>query len=117
MSTLKELIKFMYTDKLDRDSENVEHLFVAADKYEIGALKSNCESVLIDKTDINNCVDYFRLAFLHGSKALKEKTLHLISSNFEKVKASPAFVELQNQSYSGPANLEILSHVFKNVLK
>ena len=35
LKTLKALVKFMYTDTLDSDSEDVKALFSSADKYDI----------------------------------------------------------------------------------
>ena len=41
METLKDLIKFMYTDSLDPEKDNIKALFSTADKYDMQVLISN----------------------------------------------------------------------------
>jgi speckle-type POZ protein len=54
--TFRALLHFIYTDdvRADADSELIQHLLVAADRYGVDRLKTVCESVLCDGLDVWN---------------------------------------------------------------
>ena len=116
LSTLRDLIKFIYTDKIDPDNQNIPDLFVAADKYDIQELRSRCEVIMMQQLNIENCVEYFRLAYLHGTgRVFREKTIELITANFQLIKSSPAFIDMQNERIFGPALVEIMDYFYQKL--
>ena len=115
-STLKELIKYIYTDKIDPNNNDISNLFMAADKYDIRELRASCENIMMQQLNTKNCVEYFRLARLYDTgDQFKEKTIEVIASNFQEIKKTPAFLDLQNQPNSIPAIVEITNYLSKKL--
>ena len=77
--TLKALVKYIYTDALDPENDNIKELFVAADKYDIQGLKKRCESILAAELKVENAAEFYILSYLHGGTLLKEKSTHIIA--------------------------------------
>ena len=118
LSTLEDLIKFIYTDKIDCEKCNIANLFVAADKYDIQELRSQCEAIMMQQLNTDNCVEYFRLAYLHGTgRVFKEKIIDLITSNFQEIKTTPAFLDLQNEPNFGPALVQIMDYFYQKLIE
>jgi speckle-type POZ protein len=90
-SVFKEMLRYLYTGrapKLDED-DMTEPLFLAADKYQIEALKDLCEQSLISKLDDLSIVHYLVLAHLHSAPQLLEESLMFMEEHKKEVKARP----------------------------
>ena len=83
VSVLKEMLKFIYTGSAPSMSNAAitEPLFMAADKYQIEALKTQCENVLSSRLTITNVVKMLVLAHLHSAPKLLEASLQCITEN------------------------------------
>jgi speckle-type POZ protein len=79
----RALLHFIYTDSLpntdDADNELIQHLLVAADRYDIGRLKLMCESMICDSLGVGSMVDTLPLAYRHNCSRLKGCCLDLIN--------------------------------------
>jgi speckle-type POZ protein len=96
----KEMLRYLYTGrapKLDEDAMT-EPLFLAADKYQIEALKNCCEQRLIKKLNVKSVVHYLVVAYLYIAPQLLEASLMLMEINKKEVKAYPEWKEL-NKNY------------------
>jgi speckle-type POZ protein len=96
----KEILRYLYTGrapKLDED-DMTEPLFLAADKYQIEALKNLCEQRLIKKLNVKTVVHHLVVAHLYTAPKLLESTMMLMEKHKNEVKACPEWKEL-NKNY------------------
>ena len=77
-------MKFIYTDSFDADEDNIYELFLAAEKYDIPNLKTECEAI--------------QLAFLCRSGRLLEKSAQIIAENLDEVKETEGWKALDVKS-------------------
>ncbi|CAG4938194.1 unnamed protein product [Parnassius apollo] len=75
---LREVLKFIYSDKAPRVDEFPEKLLAAADFYQLSRLKSLCEEALHKKLTVENAIEILQLADLYSAKTLKQLTLEFI---------------------------------------
>ena len=62
--TLQKLIAFIYTDFIE-DILIDSDLFIASRKYQVDRLSLRCEMKLMEKLNVSNAADFYRLAYLH----------------------------------------------------
>jgi hypothetical protein len=86
--TLEVLIKFIYTDTVEKKDITPE-LLAAADKYSIPVLFNKCELSLCSSTTAANAMNYFIIAYLHQASILKQTAMMFIIDNFAQIKNSP----------------------------
>ena len=67
---------------------------MAADKYQIEALKNCCEQRMIKKLNVKAVVHYLVLAHLYTAPQLLESSLMLMEENKKEVKARPEWKEM-----------------------
>ncbi|GFY43696.1 hypothetical protein TNIN_402661 [Trichonephila inaurata madagascariensis] len=80
--TIQRFLLYMYTDTLlYLQWESAYNLYVAADKYEILSLKSECSSFLKDNLAQDNCCDLLILADMHQDEDLKSAVQDYILNN------------------------------------
>jgi speckle-type POZ protein len=92
----KEMLRYLYTGrapKLDED-DMTEPLFLAADKYQIEALKDLCEQSLISKLKLETVVHYLVVAHLYTAPQLLEASLKFLVSRKTEVWTRPEWKEL-----------------------
>ena len=92
----KEMLRYLYTGKapkLDEDAMT-EPLFLAADKYQIGALKDLCEHSLIAKLNLQTAVHYLVVAHLYTAPQLLEASLKFLVSHKTEVWSRSEWKEL-----------------------
>ncbi|GFY71948.1 TD and POZ domain-containing protein 5 [Trichonephila inaurata madagascariensis] len=71
--TVRRMLLYMYTDKLDDlQWESASQLYAASDKYDIASLRNKCTAILQAKLLPTNACQILSLADLHQDKALKE---------------------------------------------
>ena len=63
----RQLLQFLYSGQVSewQNADVMESLFVAADKYQLDALKNLCENCLIPK--LENAIRFLVLAHLHSA--------------------------------------------------
>ena len=109
--TLKALVKYIYTDVVDPENDNIKELFVAADKYDIQGLRARCESILAAELNVENAAEIYFFSFLYGEGLLKEKSIDLVAKNFRSVKLTPKWIELKNNPSMGPAIEQVMDYM------
>jgi len=95
-AVFKEMLRYLYTGrapKLD-EAAMTEPLLLAADKYQIEALKDLCEQNLMKKLNVKSVVHYLVLAHLYTAPQLLEASLMLMEIHKKEVKACPEWKEL-----------------------
>ena len=92
----KEMLRYLYTGKATKLNEvdMTEPLFMAADKYQIEALKNLCEQSLIVKLTIQTVVHYLVLAHLYTAPQLLEASFEFLVSHKKEISTRPEWKEL-----------------------
>lgn len=70
---VEEMIRYMYTGKVEDIEEIADRLIVAATTYGFPALKKQCESVLIKQVKTDNAFNMYELGAEVGSMRLKRR--------------------------------------------
>ena len=87
--TLTSLLHFIYTDEIDTTIDL--NLMAAAQRYNIQRLQLLCESFLLEKIDISNCLEFWVMAHYHQAKILETASTRFIARNWAKVKENENF--------------------------
>ena len=92
----KEMLRYLYTGKAPKlnEGEMTEPLFLAADKYQIEALKDLCEQSLIAKLNVQTVVHNLVVAHLYTAPQLLEASLKLLVTRKTEVWPRPEWKEL-----------------------
>jgi hypothetical protein len=114
LSTLQEMLSFIYTNEFNEEKADISSLFSAADQYQILSLVSKCESLMIQRLSIENAAEFFYKSFLHESAELKLASMDFIFKNFEAVKATDGWAEVKRNPLSSEALELVLNFVMKN---
>ena len=96
-STLKLLLQFMYTSKIEITTENVQNIVIASSLLQLHRLQKECEEFIIYHLDIDNCVSCYRLSDIHSFIRVKEKALLMMLQQFSELVDSHEFLNLSNQ--------------------
>jgi speckle-type POZ protein len=98
-SVFKDILRYLYTGRvLELKEDEMIELFVAADKYQIEALKDQCEESLQWKINLESVIHYLVLAHIHTAPQLLEASLKFLEANKEDIWPLPEWKELV-QSY------------------
>merc|ERR1712173_356503 len=93
--TLEQLLRYLYSDKLDCDMPNLaSSLMRAADKYNIPRLKSLCEESICNNIEVANAADILVLAHMYEASNLKAMAVDFIMNNLSKVFETPGWVSI-----------------------
>lgn len=77
--TLKKLIEYIYSGKLNNCSQEMsQELYKAADKYSIDQLKISCREIMLDHMTSENACEYLVLADTHSDQEFKIIVIHYI---------------------------------------
>jgi hypothetical protein len=80
-ATLKEVIKFIYTNKADiGDTQTAKEIIYAAKKFRLEALKTFCVDMLTKSLKKENVLHFFEIAdtYAQDAKELEDKCLEII---------------------------------------
>ena len=79
MVTMKEVVHFIYTGKVQKiDEENAEELFKAANQFLLLGLKRICEVFLISRVTLSNAIEMMSLGDMYEAGELKKKAKQII---------------------------------------
>ncbi|XP_037416915.1 BTB/POZ and MATH domain-containing protein 2-like [Triticum dicoccoides] len=121
----KALLHFIYTDSLQITDdlegndrvEMVQHLLVAADRYDMEKLKLVCQRILCENLDVENVATMLALADQHRCDILNDACVGFISCQkiMDSVAATQGYADLKR---SGPsilvdAQLKIMRRLYK----
>ena len=94
----RKLLQFLYTGSSGSSkqdpSDDLQALFLAADKYQVDALKDICEQFLIHQLAIDNVLHLLVWAHLYGAEKLKETAVKYIVEERSQVWKLKEWAEL-----------------------
>lgn len=77
-ATMTEIMRFIYTEKVNDIENMASKLIYGAQKYELNDLKKFCIASMINNLSIKNAVDCFLMAEQHDYKDLLESCINFI---------------------------------------
>lgn len=95
-NVLKELLRYIHTDKVESLQEMATDLLVAADKYEIWMLKDLCASKLCTSISKNNAVDLLIVAHLHQVNSLKTRAMRFVAKHVKDIAYASTFKKFES---------------------
>ncbi|KAL6953830.1 hypothetical protein U1Q18_046960 [Sarracenia purpurea var. burkii] len=101
-----EMLRYIYTGNVENLDALVDGLFEAADKYDLGELKTLCENVLINNMSVASAVDTLTMADMHHANELKSKIMAYIVMNVKEVMRTEGWKTLMS-------NLQLLNEVIQ----
>lgn len=78
---LEQMIRFMYTGKVDKLDVLAGRLLTAADKYALEDLKQLCDRAIFENLSLTNVVSSLIIADRHNSVILKEQAIDFMKVN------------------------------------
>lgn len=99
--TMKRLLDFIYTGKIDINYKNVIDVFNAAVMFQLYKLVDKCTNLLQQHIDLTNCIEINLFASMHNLVNLEQDTFQFILDNF---------MQLINLSGSSNANSPTTNH-------
>ena len=94
-SVVKEMLRFIYTDRVEKMDELAKELLVASDKYMIDSLKSLCQSYLVYTITVQNCSELLALADSHSATELKQVAMEFFLDNSTEVAKSSGWQNME----------------------
>lgn len=111
--TLEQLLKYIYSDKLECDMPNLaSSLMTAADKYNIPRLKSLCEESICNNIEVSNAADILVLAHMYEAANLKVMAIDFIMNNLDKVGETPGWTNITTGQHP-----KLLGEMFKTLME
>lgn len=111
--TLEQLLRYLYSDKLDCDMPNLaSSLMRAADKYNIPRLKSLCEEAICNNIEVTNAAEILVLAHMHEASNLKAMATNFIMNNLAKVSETTGWVDITAGQHP-----KLLGEMFKTLME
>ena len=93
-AVFKEVLRVIYTDRVEQMEEMAEELLIAADRYMLDFLKSKCEAYFATKITVENCAELLVLADYHSAAELKTTVLRFFRSRAAKVAETASWQQL-----------------------
>ena len=81
----EKLLYFIYTGDFDFGFHDIAALLVAADMYDVDALKKQCEKHLSKNVTLTEATNYLILSHLHNAEDLLVATMIYMQKNSEKI--------------------------------
>ncbi|KAI1717947.1 ankyrin repeats (3 copies) domain-containing protein [Ditylenchus destructor] len=87
-SVAQVLLKYMYTDTLDDNLGDIYilDLLSAGIQFKIATLKNRCESLLIGRLEVTNCLKVYQFAESQGVDRLREYCAEFVASKWKDFK-------------------------------
>ncbi|GBN08810.1 Speckle-type POZ protein [Araneus ventricosus] len=84
--TLNRMITFMYSDNFEyMTPKSAEHLYLAAEKYQIYTLKELCSTVIVANLSVENVCDILAFAEQHKDATMKMASQEFICENSAEI--------------------------------
>ena len=94
-----EMLRFMYTGVAPSILRFLEDLFVAADKYQISALKEECEQLMGYRLTVENVIRRLELAHKHSASTLLETALDYLILHQDEIWNRTEWKEMGKKNY------------------
>ena len=76
-------------------------------------LGSRCQGIMVHQLTVNNALELFHLAMLHRGQDLKKKALQMIATNFQAIKSSEEWIQIEQDQEWIPGFIEIMDYMSK----
>lgn len=86
--TLKLVIDFCYTGKVNITDENIGQIIAAASAMELVLIEEKCHQFWNDNLTVSNCMETFAMADQYSFVQLRKRALDMICEYFEEVPTS-----------------------------
>jgi len=92
----QQLLCYISTGSAPRMAEEfiTEHLFMAADKYQIDRLKAECEKQMGNVLKLDNAMKYLVAAYLHSAPTLQDASVRFLVERSKELWEVPEWKEL-----------------------
>lgn len=97
--SLKEFLRFLYCGRVNEIETVATDLIHAAEKYGLKDLKPLCVQSMIKTISMDNAIETFIIADLHGESYLKKFSLDYIMWNYEELKDHESWKKLTTNLY------------------
>lgn len=104
----KSFLKYLYTNEIDNIEQFAMDLVMLAEKYNVPCLKIKCEKYLCQTIDEKNAICNLIVSDLNHCHMLKDHTLYVIRTHFERIENDETFKLL----YDYPS---LMHEIFKSV--
>ena len=81
----KEMLRYIYTDKVENIETIAKELFIAADTYNIEELKRECEKHIAANVTAQNAIEILEFAEKFGAHELKGRAIGFIKLNISEI--------------------------------
>lgn len=78
LTTMAEILRYMYTQKWNRESALAPKVLYGAEKYGLKRLKAECLEVLKKNLCFDNVLEYFALADRFGNQGLLTRCMKIV---------------------------------------
>ena len=114
---VKSLIDFMYSGKIDIDSDNVMNLIAVADFLQMEDVKQFCFEFLESITTIDNCIEIVKASTMYHNASGLNTTYKFISENFDEFAQTDAFLNLSKDTLMNLIGKIDFSNIHSSVYK
>ncbi|XP_043468133.1 speckle-type POZ protein-like [Leptopilina heterotoma] len=90
----QKMLRFIYTEKVEDLDESAAELYYAAEKYQLGKLKTMCINSLYANLSSDSVIETLKLAEIFSIFDLKRKAFECLASNLEELKETHEFLQL-----------------------
>lgn len=90
---LRELLRFLYTDKVENANVYAKELLMAANKYDIPGLKLLAEEALCENINYETILDVAKFAHKHNGNEAKDFAINCIVLHFSAIIKRPEWDE------------------------
>jgi hypothetical protein len=96
IEVFRQLLIYLYTGSAPKLAEEnmTQLLFVAADKYNIDNLKTECTDALLKRVNLDNAIRLLVWSHIHSVAKLKEATLKFLAANSLEICSQPEWIHL-----------------------
>jgi len=93
-STLRLVLDYIYTGKVDLSVDSVQNVLSAANLFQMIHLRDGCASFMMHHITVDNCVGVYFFARAHECHELAESARQLVNAEFEAVSHELEFLSL-----------------------
>lgn len=94
VDVFREVLRFIYTGKVENITENVADLLIAADKYDLNVLKAICEKKIYEILSKENAMEFLIIADKLKLSLLKKEILAFIKKNMSDIIAQDNWIDI-----------------------
>jgi len=96
-STLKALVDFIYSGKIQLNQDNVQDILISADMIELKDVVERCTEFLKLELHESNAIGIYRFAEGHNIEGLRDIAINFIHDNFYLVSGEEEFLEVNKE--------------------